>query len=284
MTWHRDNLTEAEILLHRGDFAKIGVFSCGPACEGFRRTSGLDNDVFVLPRHAVQIRRNDDRFQFVEPGGILMHRAGSVLERQAVAGQGDHAWWFAVHPEIFLETLHRHGLSDTDMGAALLVPVALHLELLRIIKAAERGIVDALLLDEALTHTFELICAYKSGADVGQRSRRDATRVRRYKLVNKARACLHEQIDQPLDLGALALQVGSSPFHLSRVFRETTGIGLNRYLNRLRVGRVIDQLAHERVLSLGQLAMDSGFSSHSHMNRMIRRETGLSPSQIRASS
>ena len=42
-------------------------------------------------------------------------------------------------------------------------------------------------------------------------------------------------IASPPSLVALASALDCSPFHLSRVFRATTGLGLRQYLRRLRV-------------------------------------------------
>jgi len=58
-------------------------------------------------------RRNADDYLFVEPDAILMHRAGSRLERRRARDAGDRTFWFGVHPDSFIDALTRFGLSQT---------------------------------------------------------------------------------------------------------------------------------------------------------------------------
>ncbi len=55
---------------------------------------------------------------------------------------------------------------------------------------------------------------------------------------------------------------------------------MHRYLTRLRLRAALEKLAEPRV-DLTVLALDVGFSSHSHFTRSFQREFGLAPSQAR---
>ncbi len=77
--------------------------------------------------------------------------------------------------------------------------------------------------------------------------------------------------------GALAV----SPHHLSRVFRATTGHTISRHRIRLRISSALERLAGgER--DLAWLAADLGFADQSHLCRVIRSETGSTPSALRS--
>lgn len=107
---------------------------------------------------------------------------------------------------------------------------------------------------------------------------RRGTLERRRRLVDDARAVL--AVERGVGLVELAARVGASPYHLSRVFAQVTGLTVSRYRSRLRVRRALDRLADgER--DLAALAADLGFADHAHLTRTLRAETGLPPSLLR---
>lgn len=85
----------------------------------------------------------------------------------------------------------------------------------------------------------------------------------------------------PHRLVAIGAELGVSPYHVAHVFREQTGLSVHRYLLRLRLAIALDLLAGGAT-NLSALALDLGFSSHSHFSSVFRRNTGLSPTGVRA--
>jgi AraC family transcriptional regulator len=79
----------------------------------------------------------------------------------------------------------------------------------------------------------------------------------------------------------LAAEFGVSPFHLSRVFRAETGTSLHQYVLRVRMQQALSRL-HDGEAQLSRLALELGFSSHSHFSTVFRRHFGESPNQVRA--
>jgi AraC-like DNA-binding protein len=64
------------------------------------------------------------------------------------------------------------------------------------------------------------------------------------------------------------------------VFRAETGFSVDRYHRALRLRAALERLpAHGGRLSA--LALDLGFSSHSHFSDTFRREFGVAPSAVR---
>ena len=281
MTWYEDNLTAAEALIHRGEATKIGRFACCPDSAAFPCTPAISNDVFVLPQQALHLQRNDDGYFFVEPGGVLFHRAGSELNRRSVSGVGDEAWWFAVHPDLFEAALSRYGLHRHDMGPSFVLPPTLRLALLRLIRLAKQEALTGSVLDAELLALFQEICVVKAGLPLPDAGHRALTVRRRQVLVEKARQQLHAMQEETFDLVTLASAVGASPFHLTRVFREILGMTPGEYVKRLKVGAVTDALLTRDMGRLADLAVELGFSSQSYMNRMVKQTLGQTPSQIR---
>lgn len=89
-------------------------------------------------------------------------------------------------------------------------------------------------------------------------------------------------LDTELSLQVLAKESGYSRVHFTRMFRAATGYTPHNYLLNLRVDRVRELLANPR-LSLTDIALECGFSSHSHLSRVFRQVLGATPSEYRRS-
>src|SRR5262249_19539691 len=76
--------------------------------------------------------------------------------------------------------------------------------------------------------------------------------------------------------------VGASSAYLTDVFSRFEGISLHRYVTQLRLARALIELPEAG--NLTTLALDLGFSSHSHFTLAFRRAFGCTPSAFRARS
>jgi transcriptional regulator GlxA family with amidase domain len=81
-------------------------------------------------------------------------------------------------------------------------------------------------------------------------------------------------------LAAIALM---SQRHLTRVFRQATGISIGQYTTRLRL-ELARSLIHEPTLTIDAVATRCGFTDARHLRRSWRAAFGVSPSQTRAKS
>jgi AraC-like DNA-binding protein len=144
-----------------------------------------------------------------------------------------------------------------------------------------------------------LLAAARRGADASELAERavvltaqtleqaDARRVASGRLSTAAaRRALADGVrealaaDPELSLPELARTLAVSPHHLSRVFQATTGHTISRHRMRLRARTALDRLASgER--NLARLAAELGFADQSHLCRVVRSETGRTPSALR---
>jgi AraC family transcriptional regulator len=85
-----------------------------------------------------------------------------------------------------------------------------------------------------------------------------------------------------LSLQALANESGYSRVHFVRMFRAATGYSPHNYLLNLKLERARELLRNPSI-SLIDIALDCGFSSHSHMSRIFHKFVGLTPSAYRRS-
>jgi AraC-like DNA-binding protein len=104
----------------------------------------------------------------------------------------------------------------------------------------------------------------------------------RQHLADRAKLVLTSDLARRWTLAEVADRVGVSPVYLTQVFQQVEGVPLYRYQLRLRLARALDLLDHHDDLS--ELAMELGFSSHSHFSAVFQRTYGRSPSGFRRSA
>jgi AraC family transcriptional regulator len=102
------------------------------------------------------------------------------------------------------------------------------------------------------------------------------------RLIRRAKEFLEANLSSPVRLADVAREVGASPAYLTDTFRRVEGIPLHGYLTQLRLARALVELRHADDLTT--LALDLGFSSHSHFTAAFRRAFGCTPSQFRGSA
>jgi transcriptional regulator GlxA family with amidase domain len=110
-------------------------------------------------------------------------------------------------------------------------------------------------------------------------SGRSRTRKAHRELAEAAKAELAAGFGRSLGLQELA-RLYTSAFHLARVFRAETGFSLHGFRQSLRLRAALERLSSSTV-DLSALALELGFSSHSHFTERFRNEFGVAPSQVR---
>ena len=99
-------------------------------------------------------------------------------------------------------------------------------------------------------------------------------------IVRRAKDYIHMQYSSPIRLDQVAAEISVSPFHLSRVFKESTGVGFLEYLNRTRIERAKELLLkHE--LRVAEVAYMVGFQSLAPFNKAFRQFVGMVPKAFR---
>jgi AraC family transcriptional regulator len=116
---------------------------------------------------------------------------------------------------------------------------------------------------------------------LGPRSaHRAAASAGRQRLVDRAKLVLASDLARRWTLANIAADVRVSPIYLTQVFQQVEGLPLYRYQLRLRLARALDLLPDYDDLTA--LALEVGFSSHSHFSAAFRQVYGESPSTYRA--
>jgi AraC-like DNA-binding protein len=98
-------------------------------------------------------------------------------------------------------------------------------------------------------------------------------------LIRRTKMFLEAEFANRSLLADVARAVGASPAHLTVLFRRVEGVPLHRYLMQLRLQRAVAMLPCADDLT--KLALEVGFSSHSHFTAAFRRRYGVTPSHVR---
>ena len=136
---------------------------------------------------------------------------------------------------------------------------------------------DRLALEEHSLALIRRVVAEASGAaDLGVRS----PSARRSAAVDRARSYILSRYREALSLASIAAAAGMAPSTLCESFPSVVGMPVWRYVQRLRLQDAVLALG-EGATDLAALALDLGFSSHSHFAQAFRAHFGTSPSRFR---
>ena len=113
-----------------------------------------------------------------------------------------------------------------------------------------------------------------------RRKKRASTNSDHAERVEAAKTYIARHLGENIALGEIAAAVNASPFNFARIFQQQTGVPVHRYVTRLRLRSSLERIA-EPEADLSAIALDLGFSSHSHFTDVFRREFGSTPSEIR---
>ncbi|MEM6456767.1 MAG: helix-turn-helix transcriptional regulator [Acidobacteriota bacterium] len=157
-----------------------------------------------------------------------------------------------------------------------------HRQFLRRLEAAgAQPPLDPMWRDETVLHLMaDILAAAFARHSAPQKRRRGDTCVDHADRAEAAKSYLACRMGESITLDDVARHVHTSPFHLSRVFRQHTGVPVHRYLTRLRLRAALERLA-DGVRDLTALALELGYASHSHFTDTFRREFGRTPSDMR---
>ena len=99
-------------------------------------------------------------------------------------------------------------------------------------------------------------------------------------IVKRAKNYIHMQYSKPIRLEQVASEISVSPFHLSRVFKQSTGVGFLEYLNRTRIEHA-KELLRKHELRVAEVAYMVGFQSLAPFNKAFRQFVGMVPKAFR---
>lgn len=100
--------------------------------------------------------------------------------------------------------------------------------------------------------------------------------------LRKLEEYIEAQLSDPIRLADLARLVSLSEFYFCKAFKAATGMTAHQFVTSARLRQARTMLANP-AMDITDIALAVGFSSHSHLCTVFRREVGTSPSLYRKS-
>jgi AraC family transcriptional regulator len=272
----------ADAILFRSESLCVLDFQCDPSHPRFAGIGPLRYACLFFPRRQCEIHVEGQAPFVSDQTGVFFLPAGTSYRRRAIDPLGERATVICIDPELLrqmLEDLHRRRGS---CAAAILpnvwshVGLAIHNESIALSTRLARRSIDPQTAEASIIGLVlrALACA---GTDATRGVDADARIATAHgELVVRVKKYIRENIDQRLGLSHLAAHVEVSPFHLCRLFRLATGQTVYQYQLQIRLAAALEMLPAYKG-HLAALAMDLGFSSHSHFATLFKREYGFSP-------
>lgn len=260
----------------------LGRFDAEPDAPDFSDAGPIGSrPAIAFPNSAVRIEPEGEEGFISDPTMAVLHNPHRPYTRHDVIGAGDHCEWVSVQREALRSLGPSPGTGPDRPFARSSAPIeprayALMRLLVRYLRAVEppdRALVRGLLSD--------VIARVVRGIAIAPEMARDGRAHDRHTmLVDAVKNLLLRRFAENWTVDSIAESVGSSPFHLSRVFRDRTGYTLHRYLTELRLRESLSRLEDE-ASDLTGIALDLGFCSHSHFTDSFGQTFGVPPSEFR---
>lgn len=91
---------------------------------------------------------------------------------------------------------------------------------------------------------------------------------------------IQTHLDEPLALDTLANVINISASYFLTRFKQSTGLAPHQYVMSQRLEQA-KRLLVQTQLPIAEIANETGFADQSHLTRLMRRHTGLTPKLIR---
>lgn len=262
---------------------RISDITVRPSNDAIGAVEREDQFLLVLPTAGVFALHDRPRRQSVVTANhAVLVPADEPYRISFPAAIGDHALTLRLSAEALEAALPgrsvRRGIERALLGFRTLLPPPVMLARNMFWRRLVTHEADTLGAEEFAMHLFEIVLRASDACVAAHRgSARGAARQRQIERVKEAVAVAP---DRKWSLDLLAELACTSPYHLARVFRETTGTSIHQYLLRLRLGLALRRLLASEA-DLSTIASDLGFSSHSHFTARFRALFGTTPTEIR---
>ncbi len=251
---------------------EIGVFQISPEDPGFSQAGFVDAPIIVFPKKSIWIQHDGFEPFVADPTIVNYYNQGQVYNRFAINHSGDYCHWFRISDPLLSEVVAREQVHFSVQNRHCPSHVFLqHLELLQKVMSVQPA--EVLEIEEETLMMFHDLLKENTSHD--QLYRQSARQHKR--LVERVKESIQSDLSVNLTLQQLSQIHHTSPYHLSRVFKTVCGHGINHYRTQQRLRSLLLKL-HHNSNDLVELALEFGFSSHSHMSASFKQVFGFTPS------
>ena len=259
---------EYRVKVHESNIALVEdgyVSSASPPPAGYEARYQV-----ILPYYGLFAYTAEGKTSLIDSNQILFVSPAEFKDEHPVKGIGHAAVVINPDPQILEALCPAGGVAKAPPFVDVARPMPQRLRLLaHHLRAFGQGDLDDLQRDEWTIGTLKQA--------LGTSSR---PYIRASKVVDRAKEVLHGLGFERLGLERIASYVGVNPVYLTQEFTRTQGMPLYRYLKNIRLGRALLELKHCNDIT--GLALDLGFSSHSHFSAAFKAAFGVTPTDYRS--
>jgi AraC-like DNA-binding protein len=252
----------------------VGVrdVACNGACRHRSPSECAAATHLVFPYRGAYVRHVGRRDVVAEANQVVFFNRDQEYAISHPVGGGDACLSVSIGDDLLAELAPADQLEDGGLAVfrrpAGGVDAQAQALAARLRQGLARGVLEPL---QAETLTLGLV--RRALGDRASHAR--AASYGRRKLADRAKLVLASDPARRWTLAEVAGEVGVSPVYLTQVFAQAEGAPLYRYQLRLRLAAALDRLADCEDLTT--LALDLGFSSHSHFTAAFRKLHGCAP-------
>lgn len=267
-----------ERLLFAGETLAVGTHRLpadDPRFESYGPTSAF---LLVFPRSTTMIEHAGGEPFVGSPAVATLYNRGQEYRRRRISAEGDFCDWFAIAPATLREVVANfdRGAAESDRPLRFTHARVEPRDYLQQRSVVEHlaGVADPLFVEETALAVLGRVLgrAYRQRVARSPRSQEE--------LARAADAMLGRTFARNVPLAHIAREVGSSPYHLARAFKRSTGISLHQRRLVLRLHASLAML-RDTDRDLSAIALALGFADHSHFTMAFRRRFGVTPSRWR---
>lgn len=274
--------------IYEGTFFRIGQFRRGPKHSNFCGPHQIGGTLIVFPRTSVTITHAGKEPVVANPNTVMFYNDGQIYSRDKLSDKGDLCEWFGFDSKLVADAIRsfdahvdNHPFQPFQFSHGLCDTTSYLLQRLIVDYILGTRQPDQLFIEETVMQILNRViensyrqrgvcpCKNKVSQELG--------------IVDAIQKILAIRFEQNPSLEQIATQLNYSPFHLCRIFRKHTGQSIRQYLNQLRL-RVSLEYVTQANTDLTRLALEMGFSSHSHFTEAFRKTFGTPPSTLRNKS
>ena len=279
---------DASQVIYNGTLFRIGQFRRGPQHPDFAGPHWIGGTLMVFPRTSVTITLVGCAPVLADPNTVMFYNDGQIYSRGKLSEQGDLCEWFGFDHQLVADAIRpfhakvddhlekpfqfSHGPSD---------PTSYFMQRWVVDHIHNAQQPDHLFIEETIMSVLKRVASqsYHQRGITPQK----VNAVHEREIVEAIQKILALHFNQNLSLERIAAHLNYSPFHLSRLFQKHTGQSIHQHLKHLRL-RISLEYVTQANMDLTELALQLGFSSHSHFTETFRKTFGTPPSALRNTS
>ena len=229
-----------------------------------------------IPPRLLQVERGPTRqLPAAAPGSLTFCPAGLTLGTVQPAAKFVKVVWdtdlcSALLPELGAAASrfeHLYGLQDLLLSQIVTT----------LVQEIEGGFADRILIESLAT----ALCIRIAQRFVRHLPLPTSNKGLSPERLRRVRDYIEAHLEENLSLTVLADIACLSPYHFSRSFKDSAGVGPQRYVIQRRLERA-KTLLRRTHRPLAIIALEAGFADQSHLNSIFRREMGVTPGRFRA--